>query len=67
MEILYGGQYTLSIQLISSNYLVLPATDAAPVSLETYPLCSFDINLAVLDALATLILEWKTGLFLVLR
>ena len=37
-ESLYGGQFTLSTQLIKLNYLVLLPTDAAPVSLETYPL-----------------------------
>jgi len=35
-ESLYGGQFTLSTQLIKPNYLVILPTDAAP--LETYPL-----------------------------
>ena len=35
---LYGGQFTLSTQLIKPNYLVILPTYAAPVSLETYPL-----------------------------
>ena len=38
-ESLYGGQFTLSTQLIRPNYLVILPTDAAPqfLSLETYP------------------------------
>ena len=32
-ESLYGGQFTLSSQLIKPNYLVLLPTDAAPQSL----------------------------------
>ena len=37
---LYSGQFTLSMQLIKPNYLVIHPTDAAPVSFETYPLYS---------------------------
>ena len=40
-ESLYGGQFTLSTKLIKANYFVTLPTDAAPVSLETYPLYSF--------------------------
>ena len=42
-ESLYGSQFTLSTQLIKPYYLVILPTDAAPVSLETYPLYSFVI------------------------
>ena len=38
-EFLYGGQFTLSTQLIKPNYPVMLLTDAAPqFLLETYPL-----------------------------
>ena len=30
LESLYGGQFTLSTQLIKPNYFVTPPTDAAP-------------------------------------
>ena len=30
VESLYGGQFTLSTQLINSNYVVILPTDAAP-------------------------------------
>ena len=33
----YGGQFTLSTQLIKPNYLVILPTNAAPVSLITHP------------------------------
>ena len=37
---LYGGQLTFSTQLLTLNYLLYSPTNAAPVSLETYPLYS---------------------------
>ena len=37
LETLYAGQFTLSIQLIKPNYLVISLTDAVP-QLQNYPL-----------------------------
>ena len=37
LETLYTGQFTLSIQLIKPNYLVISLTDAVP-QLQNYPL-----------------------------
>ena len=37
-ESLYGGQFTLSTQLIKPNYLVILPTDAAPQFAPQYPL-----------------------------
>ena len=42
-ESLYGGQFTLSTQLIKPNYLVILPTDAAPQFLYT----SHQINLTI--------------------
>jgi len=36
-ESFYGGQFTLSTQLINPNYLVILPTESTTVSLETYP------------------------------
>ena len=42
LETLYGGQFTISAQLLKPNYFVTLPTDAAPqFFLETYPRYDF--------------------------
>ena len=46
-ETLYGGQFTISTQLIILNYpVILSHRRSTTVSLETYPFCSFVSSLS---------------------